>query len=256
MQAIVFDIKRFAIHDGPGIRTSIFFKGCPLNCWWCHNPESCSIGIQHLDFEFKGSKTIGWKISTQQLLAEVEKDRVFYEESDGGITFTGGEPLMQAEFLIEAAQLFKKLDLHLTLDTTGYAKHEIFKNAVELMDLVLFDIKQMNEKKHFEQTGVSNKMIFQNLEYLIKKGKEVYIRFPMIPGINDDEVNLKEMANYLLSLKEKWRIHLLSYHRIAEGKYQRLGLEDKMLGIEEPSEKRVQEVKGQLEKYGFEVIIG
>ena len=256
MQAIVFDIKRFAIHDGPGIRTSIFFKGCPLSCWWCHNPESCSIGIQHLDIEFKGSKTLGWKISTQQLLAEVEKDRVFYEESDGGITFTGGEPLMQAEFLIETAQLFKKVDLHLTLDTTGYAKPEIFKNAVELMDLVLFDIKQMNEKKHFEQTGVSNKMIFQNLEYLIEKGKEVYIRFPMIPGINDDEVNLKEMANYLLSLKEKWRIHLLPYHKIAAGKYQRLGLEDKMFGREEPSEERVQEVKGQLEKYGFEVIIG
>ncbi|NOR86276.1 MAG: 4Fe-4S cluster-binding domain-containing protein, partial [Bacteroidales bacterium] len=105
MQAIVFDIKRFAIHDGPGIRSSIFFKGCPLSCWWCHNPESRSTGIQELDFEFKGSKTLGWKTTAQQLLAEVEKDSVFYDESGGGVTFTGGEPLMQAGFLKKAAIL-------------------------------------------------------------------------------------------------------------------------------------------------------
>jgi len=256
MQGIVFDIKRFAIHDGPGIRSSLFFKGCPLTCWWCHNPESCSTGIQKLNFEFKGSHTLGWETTPQDLLIEVEKDRMFYDESGGGITFTGGEPLMQSGFLKEIAMLFKQKDLHLTLDTTGYAAHDRFKECADLMDLVLFDIKQMDEKKHFELTGVGNKIIFQNLEYLIESGKEVFVRYPMIPGLNDDAENLKKMAEYLMSLKKIKRIHLLPYHRIAEGKYQKLGLENMMQGIKEPSEKRVQEVKEFFEEYGFEIIIG
>ncbi len=256
MQGIVFDIKRFAIHDGPGIRTSIFFKGCPLSCWWCHNPESCSTGIQKLDFEFKGSKILGWKTSSQNLLEEVEKDRVFYDESGGGVTFTGGEPLMQSGFLIETSRLFKQLGLHLTLDTTGYASADIFRDAVDSMDLVLFDIKHMDEKKHFELTGVGNKLIFHNLEYLVECGKDVHIRYPMMPELNDDMKNLNEMTNYLLSLKKIKKIHLLPYHKIAAGKYQRLGLENRMNGIDEPSEERINEVKSFIEKYEFEVVIG
>ncbi len=256
MQGIIFDIKRFAIHDGPGIRSSIFFKGCPLKCWWCHNPESCSKGIQYLDFEFKGSKTLGKEISPLQLLLEVEKDRVFYDESGGGITFTGGEPLLQLEFLIETAKLFKENDLHLSLDTTGYIAPEKFIKAVEFMDLILFDIKHMNDKKHFELTGVGNKMILENLEYLMKSKKNVHIRFPMMPGLNDDEENLLEMITYLSNFKSIRRIHLLPYHKIAAGKYHKLGMENKMEGIDEPSKERVEEVKSFFEKTGFDVVIG
>jgi len=256
MQGIVFDIKRFAIHDGPGIRTSIFFQGCPLKCWWCHNPESCSAGIQKLSFEFKGSHTLGWKTCPEDLLREVEKDRIFYDESGGGITFTGGEPLMQAAFLKETASLFKQNNLHLTLDTTGYTAHNSFKKCVAPMDLILFDIKHMDDIKHQELTGVGNKIIFQNLEYLIDSGKKVYIRYPMIPGFNDDKENLQKMSAYLKSLKKIKRIHLLPYHKIAEGKYQKLGLENKMSGVEEPSTEMRKKEKRYFEKNGFEIIIG
>jgi len=256
MRGIVFDIKRFAIHDGPGIRTSIFFKGCPLSCWWCHNPESCKTGIQNLDFDFKGSKTLGWETTAIQLLEEVEKDRAFFDESNGGVTFTGGEPLMQADFVAETAHLFKRNDLHLVLDTTGFAKTEKFKKVADQMDLVLFDLKHMNESKHFEYTGVSNQLIFKNLEFLIEKEMDIHIRFPMMPGLNDDDQNLDEMLKYLNSKNHFKRIHLLPYHKIAAGKYEKLGMENKMNGIEEPANERVQEVKKYLETGGFEVVIG
>lgn len=256
MRGIVFDIKRFAIHDGPGIRTSIFFKGCPLSCWWCHNPESCKTGIQNLDFEFKGSNVLGWETTANQLLEEVEKDRAFFDESGGGVTFTGGEPLMQADFVAETASLFRDHELHLTLDTTGYAKWERFNKVADCMDLILFDLKHMNEANHFELTGVGNQLIMTNLEKLFEKGKEVHIRYPMIPGLNDDDRNLDEMTHYLSSKKNFNRIHLLPYHKIAAGKYEKLGLENKMNTIEEPSQERIQEVKKHLETGGFEVVIG
>jgi pyruvate formate lyase activating enzyme len=255
MRGIVFDIKRFAINDGPGIRTSIFFKGCPLSCWWCHNPEGCKTGIQNLDFEFKGSNILGWETTAKQLLEEVEKDRAFFDESNGGVTFTGGEPMMQADFVAETAQLFKRNDLHLALDTTAYAKQEKFRRVVDKMDLILFDLKHMNDEKHFEFTGVGNQLIMRNLEYLIEEGKEILIRYPMMPGLNDDKKNLDEMLNYLKSKKSLNRIHLLPYHKIAAGKYKRLEMENKMKGIEEPNHKRVQEVKKYLETGGFEVVI-
>jgi len=256
MNAIVFDIKHFAIHDGPGIRSSIFLKGCPLSCWWCHNPESRAKGAQKLDFDFKGSRSLGWETSAEELLEAVEKDRMFYEESGGGVTFTGGEPLLQADFLVEAAQLFKAADLHLTLDTTGYASSKVFQKAVQWIDLVLFDLKMMDEQKHFKYTGVSNKPILENLEYLVSQNKEVYIRFPMIPGINDDQENLTNMCEYLLKFQTIQRIHLLPYHKIAAGKYHQLGFENKMDGIGEPNDAKVQKVKTIIESYGFQVVIG
>mgnify|MGYP002639747446 CR=1 FL=1 len=256
MRGIVFDIKRFAIHDGPGIRTSIFFKGCPLSCWWCHNPESCKTGIQELDFKFKGSSTLGWETTAKELLMEVEKDRAFFDESNGGVTFTGGEPMMQAAFLKESAVLFKSKELHLCLDTTGYAASEKFKEVVDLMDLVLFDLKHMDERAHFEFTGVSNKPILKNLEYLVESGKEVHIRYPMMPGLNDDEKNLIEMMNYLQRNTAIKRIHLLPYHKIASGKYEKLGMQNKMKDIDEPSQERIHLVRDYLKIGGFQVLIG
>lgn len=256
MRGIVFDIKRFAIHDGPGIRTSIFFKGCPMSCWWCHNPESCKTGIQELEFEFKGSQTLGWQISSIELLEEVEKDRAFFDESNGGVTFTGGEPLMQADFVFETAILFKKHELHLALDTTGYAKQERFKKVADQMDLILFDLKHMNDTKHFEFTGVGNQLILKNLEFLIETEKDIHIRFPMMPGLNDDDENLDKMLQFLSSKKKINRIHLLPYHKIAAGKYEKLGMKNKMRSIVEPDQTRVQEVKKYIETGGFEVVIG
>lgn len=256
MTGIVFDIKRFAIHDGPGIRTSIFFKGCPLSCWWCHNPESIKTGVEQLDFKFKGKNHIGWETTSEQLLIEIEKDRPFYEQSNGGVTFTGGEPLMQPDFLIETAKIFKQHNLHLCLDTTGFASAKIFQEVSQYFDLFLFDLKLFDNKAHKKHTGVSNKSILKNLEYLIENKKEVHIRFPLIPTINNQPTHLKKIADYLSSLKHIKNISILPYHKIAQGKYEQLNFENKMIGIPEPTKNEVEDVKSFFEKRGFNVKIG
>jgi len=256
MSGIIFDIKRFAIHDGPGIRTSIFFKGCPLSCWWCHNPESRKTGIEHLNFKFKGNNHIGWETSAEQLFLEVEKDRPFYKQSEGGITFTGGEPLMQADFLIETAKLFKNRNLHLCLDTTGFASPNIFKEVSQYIDLFLFDLKLLNDDEHKKYTGVSNKQILQNLKYLVENNKEVHIRFPFIPNINNDQKNLDDIASYLTDLKHIKNLNLLPYHKIARGKYEQLNIANKMNGTLEPKKVEVEKVKSFFEYHGFNVKIG
>jgi len=256
MTGIVFDIKRFAIHDGPGIRTSIFFKGCPLSCWWCHNPEGRITGIEQLDFKFKGSNHIGWKTSPEQLLIEVEKDRPFYEQSNGGITFTGGEPLMQPDFLIASAKLFKKHELHLCLDTTGIAETKIFQEISQYIDLFLFDLKHLDDAIHKKYTGVSNKPILKNLEYLVENKKEVHIRFPFIPKINDDSKQLENIAAYLTHLKHIKNINLLPYHKIAQGKYEQLNIENKMNGTQEPTKSEIENIKSFFEEKGFAIKIG
>lgn len=256
MSGIVFDIKRFAIHDGPGIRTSIFFKGCPLSCWWCHNPESRKTGIENLDFKFKGSHNIGWETTSQELLLEIEKDKPFYEQSGGGITFTGGEPLLQADFLIESAKLFKQKGYHVCLDTTGYAATEVFKKAAEHIDLFLFDLKHMDDVQHKKYTGVSNKPILKNLEYLAENGKKVQIRFPYIPKVNGSSEHLQKMADYLHQFKNIKNISLLPYHKIAQGKYEQLGFENKMNGTDEPTDKEKAQVELFFENQGFNVKLG
>lgn len=256
MNGIVFDIKRFAIHDGPGIRTSIFFKGCPLGCWWCHNPESRKTGVEQLSFKYKGSNTIGWQTTPEELLKEVEKDRPFYEQSGGGVTFTGGEPLMQSPFLLETAKLFKKKKLNLCLDTTGYASQKTIQEISPFIDLFLFDLKHLNDEQHLKYTGVSNKPILENLEYLVKNGKNIQIRFPLIPFINDNQEHLESVSNYLSSLKHIKTLNILPYHKIANGKYDQLNLQNKMLNTHEPSKKNIEEVKLFFENQGFNVKIG
>jgi len=256
MTGIVFDIKRFAIHDGPGIRTSIFLKGCPLSCWWCHNPESQKKGIEHLRFKFKGSLSIGWETTAEELLIEVEKDRPFYEQSNGGITFTGGEPVLQAKFLMETAKLFKQKNFHLCLDTTGYTAPKIFQEVSQYIDLFLFDLKHLDDDYHKKYTGVSNKLILKNLEYLVENKKEVHIRFPLIPNINDQANHLENLAEYLSSLKYINNIFILPYHKIAQGKYEQLNFENKMNGIQEPTKDEVENTKFFFEKSGFNVKIG
>ncbi len=256
MTGIVFDIKRFAIHDGPGIRTSIFFKGCPLSCWWCHNPESQKKGIELLDFKFKGQKQIGWETSPEQLLAEAEKDRPFYEQSNGGVTFTGGEPLMQPNFLIGTAKLFKQHELHLCLDTTGFASPSVFQDISQYIDLFLFDLKHLDDAIHKKYTGVSNKSILKNLEYLVENKKEVHIRFPFVPSVNNHPDYLENISGYLRDLKHIKNLYLLPYHKIASGKYEQLNFENKMNGIQEPDKMEMDNVKSFFEHQGFDVKIG
>jgi len=163
MEGIIFDIKRFAVHDGPGIRTTFFLKGCPLNCWWCHNPESISKGIF---FDKKQNVAIGKKYSVQDILIEAEKDRIFFDESDGGITLSGGEPLLQYEFTLEIVKELHQAGFHVSLDTTGYTSEKRISEIAEYVDLFLFDLKHLNDSLHKKFTGVSNIQILNNLRLL------------------------------------------------------------------------------------------
>jgi pyruvate formate lyase activating enzyme len=227
MHGIIFDIKRFALHDGPGIRTTVFFKGCPMKCPWCHNPESQKKCPERVANNGK-KEIIGVKRSVDEIIAEIEKEVVFYDESQGGVTFSGGEPLVQPRFLRALLKECRKRDIHTTLDTTGYVSLKTFKSIIDKVDMFLYDLKIMNDQKHIEYTGVSNRPVIENLKILSKKGKKVIIRFPVIPGITDTEENIKAVGKFVSSLNNIEKIDLLPYHRIAEGKYLQLKKDNKM----------------------------
>jgi len=243
-QGLIFNIQRYAIHDGPGIRTAVFFKGCPARCWWCHNPEAVK--------ETPNDRTV----SVDELLGEVKKDVIFYDTSGGGVTFSGGEPLVQHEFLEEILLKCNNEYIHTALDTTGYASREVFERIIDKTDLFLYDLKLMDEKIHKKYTGISNDLIHSNLKTLVEREKIVWIRFPIIPGITDGEDNVAQLKDFVRSLGAIKEISLLPYHRIAEAKYERLGLANKMLGVEPPSQERMLALKKYFEEYGFKVRIG
>lgn len=258
---IIFDIKRFAVHDGPGIRTTVFFKGCHANCWWCHNPESQQLAphktVQPREIDgchFEDEKMLGREMDVRAVFNEIVKDRIYFEESGGGVTFSGGEPLMQPAFLKSLLKLCKNNGLHTTLDTTGYAKESVFRSVLPLTDLLLFDLKIMDTELHLKYTGVSNELILKNLQTSVAAGKKVIIRFPFIPGINSDGRNIDAMVNFLCQFDSAIReIHVLPFHKIAAHKYKRLGIENKMVAVSEPDKKQVLAVQSRLESAGFRV---
>jgi pyruvate formate lyase activating enzyme len=263
MQGIIFDIKHYALHDGPGIRTTVFLKGCPLGCWWCHNPESRSGKIFSYqkkeklnDKVVKIQQTIGRKYTINEVMKEVEKDIVLYEESGGGVTISGGEPFFQFDFLMALLRNFKKNEIHTCVDTTGYIDSEKIIEAAEFTDLFLFDLKHFDDKMHIKYTGVSNKMILDNLLLLDKSGKSIEIRYPLIPGINDDEADLLRMLAFLKKLKNNHLVSILPYHKIGSQKYKRFGIEYKMDGVEEPATEHIDRIKKYFEVAGFEVKVG
>ncbi len=263
MQGIIFDIKHYAIHDGPGIRTTVFLKGCPLGCWWCHNPESRSSDI----FKYKKQEkiegritekeeTIGKEYTVKEVMKEIEKDTLLFEESGGGVTFSGGEPIHQFEFLLKLLKSCKKKEFHTCVDTTAYVLGDKLKKIADYTDLFLFDLKHFDDKMHIKYTGVSNKLILDNLKMLDKMGKPIDIRYPLIPGINDDEADIYRMLAFLQTLKHQYSVSLLPYHKIGKHKYGRFGIEYKMDGIEEPSKSQIDKVKSSFEEAGFKVNIG
>lgn len=263
MQGIIFDIKHYAIHDGPGIRQTVFLKGCPLSCWWCHNPESRSKEIFSYEKEesIDGRKvcqteTIGKENTIAELMAEIEKDHIFFEESGGGVTFSGGEPLLQFDFLMKVLEKCQQQGIHTCVDTTGFVPLEKMMKTAELTDLFLFDLKQMDDKLHKQFTGVSNKLILENLKMLDKLRKDIWIRFPLIPGFNDDESNIFRMLDFLNRLQKKPPLQILPYHKIGKQKYARFGIEYKMKGVEEPTQAHIDKTIKYFEDAGFEVTIG
>lgn len=263
MKATIFNIKHFAIHDGPGIRQTIFFKGCPLQCWWCHNPESHNTQIEVVkreevlnDKTFFTKETIGDDYSLQELIKIIKKDMIFFEESGGGVTLSGGEPLLQHEFANEILKQCQKLDIHTCVDTCGFASRKIIENVSSYTDLFLYDIKHIDDVMHKKITGVSNKIILENLKYLDKIGKDIWIRYPLIPGLNSDESELLRLIDFLSKLKHKYPLYILPYHKIGSQKYHRLGMKYNMDDITEPDDELINKVTNLFSDAGMKVNIG
>jgi len=263
-KGIVFNIQRYAVHDGPGIRVTVFLKGCPLRCWWCHNPESRRKEPETIRHKvvLEGSpklseeEVIGKTMTVQEVMREIEKEVVFFDESGGGVTFSGGEPLMQPEFLKAVLECCNEQEIHTAIDTTGYAPSDIFQSVIDYVDLFLYDLKLIDEDLHRKYTGVSNKLILENLGTLSERRKKIAIRFPVIPHITDTEKNIIDILKFVTNLNGIQQIHLLPYHRIAEGKYQQFHLENKMAGVMPPSAEKLEALKQQFEQSGLKAQIG
>ncbi len=258
-QGTIFKIKKYALHDGPGIRTTVFLKGCPLSCRWCHNPESIHPDPQPMERpagSFGGPETMGREVSTAEIMAEVEKDRLFYDESGGGVTFSGGEPLMQPDFLHSLLAECRERELHAALDTSGFAPPETLERVLPLVDLLLFDLKLMNEALHRKHTGRSNTRILTNLKIAAMSGRELRIRVPLIPGITDTDDNTAQTAAFIASLGADACVDLLPWHRIAEEKYNRLGMENRMGKTPPLSGERVESIRKRFTLSGLRTTIG
>lgn len=263
---VVFDIKKFAVHDGPGIRTTVFFKGCPLQCTWCHNPESKKKNPEEiiitskrkcLDLSYTETKEIiGREVSANEILNEIKKDILYYDESGGGVTFSGGEPMLQPEFLKELLIVCRKNEINTCVDTSGYTEFENFEDIIDLTDSFNYDLKLMNDDMHIRYTGVSNKKIHANLKKLSEKGKDIYIRVPIVPGVTDTDENINEIIEFLSPLKSIKEIDLLPYNRLASNKYHKLREPDFHNKTSTPTDEKMEELKSRFEAAGFRVKIG
>ncbi|MCL1873605.1 MAG: glycyl-radical enzyme activating protein [Clostridiales bacterium] len=279
----VLNIMKFAVHDGPGIRVTVFLKGCPLSCFWCHNPEGISPQIELLFYQERcldcgrcrkspalelipdpayiktcpgGALAMaGREMSAKDVLDEVEKDSVFFAESGGGVTFSGGEPLLQADFLSELLREAQRRDIHRVVDTSGYAPQEELEKIANLVDLWLFDLKHIDNEAHQFYSGVGNRQILANLRWLCQNNYPVNIRIPLIPGVNDGQ-NIIATRDFLKTLAYQPPLNLLPFHKIGGDKYKRCGRIWRMDGVEPPGEGDVRRIAAVFKEAGFEVKIG
>jgi len=289
----IFDIKKYAIHDGPGIRTTVFFQGCPLLCWWCHNPESqsrtpvllyrrnrcvlcgtcvetcpqsgisinkvaitnqgkCDVCGECAEVCYYGAREVsGREMTVAEVLAEIERDVPFYDQSGGGVTFSGGEPLLQHRFLLTLLRECKKRAIHTVVDTSGFAAWDVIERIRDDIDLFLYDLKLMDDVRHKQYTGVSNELILNNLRRLAEGGSQIFVRIPLIPGINDDAENLTQCAAFITSLPTITGIELMGYHDIAAAKYEALGEDYPLLGTVPPTEEEMQIAASYFEEKGL-----
>jgi pyruvate formate lyase activating enzyme len=265
MKCLIFSVKRFSIHDGPGIRVTFFMKGCPLSCLWCHNPEGISPSPETLiqtnsigGRKFRHNEEVGKYYTIDTILEILDREKVFMDQSRGGVTFSGGEPMLQFDFLLEALKACKENGYHTAVDTSGYSSTENYKSVIPFTDLFLFDIKHLDETKHIEFAGVSNTIILDNYRLLLESGKDLMIRFPVIPGINDDADHLGRLRRFIISTKTDSlkRINLLPFHKIGSSKYKRLNIPYRMDGVEPPSTEKMKIIKEFFMETGVKVKIG
>lgn len=228
----IFDIQKYSIHDGPGIRTIVFLKGCALRCRWCCNPESQSYDIEPMMFEGK-EKIMGQDVTVADVMDVVRQDSFYYTRSGGGMTLSGGESLLQPEFAIGLLRACHDMGINTAIETTAIAKWEVIEQYLPHLDYVLLDIKHMDSGKHKEFTTQPNERILENAKKIAESGMvDLTIRVPVIPTFNNTPEEIREIARFAASLKGVKRLHLLPYHRLGQGKYEGLGREYQMKDIE------------------------
>jgi len=298
-EGTIFNVMRFSTHDGPGIRTTVFLKGCPLSCWWCHNPENwqqvpkevylperctgCGVCVENcparalsrgargiaVDADLcrhcgrciavcpmEARESTGWYVGVPGLMQSIARDIPFFDQSGGGVTFSGGEPLCQPDFLLAMLEACGRLEIHRTIDTSGFADAGVLMKAARLTDLFLYDLKVLDPQKHRANTGVDNTKILSNLRLLSAAGADIIIRIPLIPGVNDGEKDIAAAGEFIAGLPRPHAVHLLPYHRAADGKYRKLGLRYHGENVVPPLREQVARAARQLSHFGFEVEIG
>ena len=293
---LVFDVQRYSLHDGPGIRTTVFLKGCPLRCAWCHNPESMNAAPELRVFgsrcirceacraacplggarpgeppdprvclacgscagacPTRARELIGRATTVEALVDALAADSPFYDESGGGVTFSGGEPLRQWRFLVRALEAARARGYHVAVDTSGYAAERTIVRVAEAADLFLYDLKVMDPARHRRFTGVGLEPILRNLRTLDERGANVWIRLPLVPGHNDDTANLQAVGRFVAGLRRTRRVHVLPYHRLASAKYERLGLVNPMVEIPSQAAADIDRAVAVLVSYGLDVHVG